>query len=177
LWLCIAGAVHGSVGGISGFGLVALAALVLGVQAFPSFLGMYSLYHWRHHGSKPFPWRRLLHSTFYSRGDVLGFYFLESNGELQSIKAHRIIGEGRRHDFIEDSKVDSTLDKTSWIFTMVAAILTLIGWVFGVMLAAGARCVHSGGEELCGVGGTVEGWRCWCSEALDRLSSLLYGLD
>jgi hypothetical protein len=97
----------------------------------------------------------LLHSRFYSAytGEVRVTSL--SEGEPQSIKAHRVVGEGRRHDAIEDSEVDSTAEGTlDWRgFTMFAAIVTLIGWVSGVMLAAGARCVHSGGEELCGVGG------------------------
>jgi hypothetical protein len=150
LWLCIAGVVHGSVGGISGFGMVALVALVLGVQALPFSVGSYIQFLWRDNGSRPFPWRHLLHSIPYSRGDDS----ILVEGELQSIKAHRIIGEGKRHDFIEDSEVDSTMDKMICIkLTMFAAIATVIGWVFGVMLAAGARCVHRGGDALCGVGG------------------------
>jgi hypothetical protein len=158
LWLCITGALHGSVGGISGFGLVALVALVLGVQSMPSLCGLCSLgacsentdaYN-RPFPYRPFPWRHLLHTWLHSQS---GQPESVNEGELQSIKAHRIIGEGKRRDDIEDSEVDSTT-KINWIwFAILAAILTLIGWVSGVMLAAGARCVHSGGEELCGVGG------------------------
>jgi hypothetical protein len=115
----------------------------------------------------------LLHSDFYSKNRRLSQNNVLVEGETQSIKAYRIVGQGKRHDFIEDSEVDSTTDETliellsinlvssfvelsvlsMFAFTMFAAIFTLIGWVSGVMLAAGARCVHSGGEELCGVGG------------------------
>jgi hypothetical protein len=95
----------------------------------------------------------LLHSVVYTRGGGSMGDFL-SEGELQSIKAYRIIGQGRRQDAVEGSEVDSTIDKTNCReLTTFAAIFTLIGWVFGVMLAAGARCVHSDGGELCGVGG------------------------
>jgi hypothetical protein len=160
LWLCIAGAVYGSVGGISGFGLVALAALVLGVQAYPSLCGTVILFEWQNRvwNGEPesFPWRHLLHSV------ILGSSWRQQfliEGELQSIKAHRIVREGKRSDAIEDLEVESTTLELStmssclqrWCTSIIS--LTLIGWVSGVLLAAGARCVYSDGEELCGVGG------------------------
>jgi parallel beta-helix repeat protein len=210
-WLCVAGAVQGSMGGISDFGMVALVALVLGISAGPSVMAVVALNAWRNNGSMPFPYRHLFYSPLFSGGNVL------HDGDTQSIKAHWIVGGGYRHDKVEHSRADtSTLwgaftkkamsakalealqaeqqllqakhevdprlqeqhapqpwqqaikEKAAEMSSTTAveirivgcmllrvlgpfAILTFYGWVSGVMLAAGARCVHSG--ELCGAGG------------------------
>jgi hypothetical protein len=144
-WLCIAGAVHGSVGGISGFGMVAVAALALGVQAGPFFWAVIALWELRREGSPPFPYRRWFHSSLFLAGDAL--FFLR-DGEAQSVKAHWIVGGGYRRDAVEDTTANTGIGIDSVGLLLFVLLPTAIGWVSGVMLAAGARCVHSG--ELCG---------------------------